>query len=126
MAQNPFFIVVAVISALFGLGFVFVPDAIFSAYGVAASDGARLAARFFGSALIGLAIVYAMARELKSSDALRGLLWGGLAINVIDLGLALAATTGSVMNAMGWASVALHAAMLAGFAYLIFGRPAAA
>jgi hypothetical protein len=126
MAQNPFFIVVAIIAFLFGLGFLFFPDATFSMYGIAATDVGRLAGRFFGSSLIALGIIYYAARDLQEPDVLSGVLWAGLILNIADLVLASVATIGGIMNAMGWASVVLHIVLGAGFGYLIFGRPAEA
>jgi len=124
MTQSPFFVAVAIITALFGLGFLLVPDAVLSLYGATTDDVGRLTGRFFGSALIALAIIYFIARDLAGGAALTGLLWAGLTINVIDLVLVFMGTVGDLLNAVGWASAVLHILLGAGFAYLIFARPA--
>ena len=126
MTQSPFFVAVAIITALFGLGFLLIPDGVLSLYGAATDEAGRLTGRFFGSALIGLAIIYFVAPDMAGGTVLTGLLWAGLIINALDLVLALIGTTGGVLNAVGWASVVLHILLGAGFAYLLFARPAAA
>ena len=49
MQQNPFFIVAAIVSVLFGLAFLFIPDAVAGWYGIAVTDASRLMAQFCGS-----------------------------------------------------------------------------
>ncbi len=125
MQQNPFFVIVAIVTVLFGLAFLFIPDQLASWYGTAAIDNlTRLDGRYLGSTLIGLAIIYFMARDQGASSALTGLLWGGLVANVIELVIVFVATTGSVLNALGWVNVVIHILLGAGFAYLLFVKPA--
>lgn len=124
MTRSPFFIVVAIVTGLFGLGFLFMPDSVLTWYGAATDDAGRLMSRVFGSAAIGLAVIYFMARDLSAGQALTGLLWAGLIVNVLDLILSVIATTGGIMNALGWGQALLHVLLGAGFAYFLFARPA--
>jgi hypothetical protein len=127
MQQSPFFIIVAIVNILFGLAFVIIPDQLASWYGIATVDDVtRLMGRYFGSATIGIAIIYVMARDLGASPALTGLLWAGLVSNVIELVLAFLATTGGVVGTLGWANVVISILLSAGFAYLLFAKPAQA
>ena len=120
MTQSPFFIVVAIVTGLFGLGFLFMPDSVLTWYGATTDDAGRLMSRVFGSAAIGLAVIYFMARDLGAGQALTGLLWAGLIISILDLILAVIATTGDVMNALGWGQALLHILLGAGFGYFAF------
>jgi hypothetical protein len=124
MQQSPFFVVVAVVSALFGLGFLLIPDQLASWYGATTNDLASMMGRFFGSALIAVAIIVFMARDLGASPALTGVLWGGLVLSVIDALLTLWGTAAGVFDALGWVTVIIDVLLAAGFAYLLFVRPA--
>jgi len=125
MQQKPFFVIVAIVLVLFGLGFVFIPDQLATWYGVTAiNDISRLMARLFGSTLIGLAIVYFTARDLGASSALTGLLWGGLVADVIELVLNIMAASSGLVNALGWVMAVIDILFIAGFAYLLFVKPA--
>jgi hypothetical protein len=124
MQQSPFFVVVAVISALFGLGFLLIPDQLAILYGTTGNDLASMMGRFFGSALIAVAIIVFMARDLGASPALTGVLWGGLVLSVIDALLTLWSTSTGLLNALGWVTVIVDVLLAAGFAYLLFVRPA--
>ncbi|MEX0851976.1 MAG: hypothetical protein WD036_01630 [Bauldia sp.] len=124
MTHSPFFIVVAILSALFGLGFLFMPDSVLSWYDAATDDVGRLLARLFGAALICLAVIYFMARDVAAGTVLAGLLWAGLIISVLDLVLTVTATTSGLLNGLGWGQSLLSIVLGAGFAYFLFGKPA--
>jgi hypothetical protein len=124
MRQKPFFILVAIVSALFGLTYFFIPDALMASYGATTNEIGRVQSRYFGLALTGLAIIYFMARDLAPSAALTGLLWGGLLINLIKLALVFDMTASGAINSLGWIAVVLHVLLGAGFAYLIVANPA--
>jgi hypothetical protein len=127
MTQSPFFVVVAIVTAVFGLGFLFAADAVFAWYGVAdVTDATRLTGRYFGGALIGFAIIYTMARDLGAGSSLTGLLWSGLVFNVVGLVLAIMATTAGTINATGWVSVVIHIVLGLGFVYFLFLKPSTA
>lgn len=124
MQQSPFFVVVAIISAVFGLGFLLIPDQLAIWYGAASNDLTSMMGRFFGSALIAVAIIVFMARDLSASPALTGVLWGGLVLSVIDALLTLWSTGTGILNALGWVTLVIDVLLAAGFAYLLFVRPA--
>ena len=124
MSQSPFFIIVAIVSALFGLAFLFIPDQLAVWYGATVDDASRQMGRLFASALIAVTIIYFMARDLGASAALTGLLWGGLVFTVIDVVLDFMATTAGMVNALGWVTLVVHLLLAAGFAYLLFAKPA--
>ena len=124
MTQSPFFIVVAIITVLFGLALLFIPDVLMSWYGATIEgEVGRLLGRVFGAAMIGLAIIYFMARDLAAGMPLTGLLWAGLVVNALHLILSVMATTGGTLSALGWGQALLHLVLGAGFAYLLFVKP---
>ena len=52
MTIKTFFMILAVLAVVHGIGFVLVPDQVASAYGVATSASSRLMAQLFGGALL--------------------------------------------------------------------------
>jgi len=124
MQQSPFFMIVAIVSLMFGVAFLLIPDQLATWYGAAIDDNSRHLGRLFGSALVGLAIIYFMARDLDASPTLTGLLWAGLIVGVIELVLNIMATTSGLVNALGWVTVLIDVLLAVGFAYLLLVKPA--
>jgi hypothetical protein len=123
MSQNGFFVIIAIILALFGLGYLLIPDTVLTWYGAGTDHVGLLMARTCGASLIGLAVVYFMARDLTAGTALTGLLWAGLTANVLLVIVMVIATAGSVLNAVGWGQIVVNILLAAGFAYLLFAKP---
>ena len=112
----------AVLSGIFGLAFVFVPVQLLSYYGNTAGEPLELIGRFFGSALIGLAVMAWWARNAADSDARRALVLGFLAANCIGFIVALMGQLKGMTNALGWSTVAIYLIMTLGFAYFQFQK----
>jgi uncharacterized membrane protein len=121
---SPFFVVAAIVTVLFGLAFLIIPDQIVGWYGVAVDDASRLMGRFFGSALIALAIVIFMARDLGPSPTLTGILWAGLVADGIPALLNLWASATGLVNGLGWVTMVINILFAAGFGYFLFVAPA--
>jgi hypothetical protein len=115
--------VAAVIGLVFALGLILMPAFMGTLYGTGTSPNQLLLARLFGSALLGFGLMNWMARDLDYS-ALRPILFGNLAGDVVGFIVCVMGTLGGVMNSMGWLSVALYLLLSLGFGYLYFmGQP---
>ena len=74
MTIKTFFMILAVLAAIHGIGFVLVPDPIASAYGVATSASTRLMAQLFGGALLAWGLIIWFAKDFRDEAAVRGVL----------------------------------------------------
>lgn len=123
MKLNQFLIVAAIVTGLFGVGFLFAPEQMAAFYGTSFNAGGTVAARVAGASLIALAVMVWSSRDQNSAEMFRGILLGGLVANALDLvTLAYAASNGVVGSGIGWATVVLNLLLGAGFAYFLFGK----
>lgn len=130
MGLRLFLTIVSVVFALLGLGLLFVPEAAMGPYAISLDASGVIMGRIAGGAFVGLAIVFWYARDADMaaamSPALKGVLYGGCAMNVIALIAALWVVIPGQVSAGGWIIVAVHAIFVAGFLYYAdFGRRAA-
>ncbi len=76
MSAKLFLGISAVVAVAYGIGFLFAPEALMSAYGVAINPSAIMEVRFWGATLTGLGIMYWLVRGSADLTALRGILYG--------------------------------------------------
>ena len=112
----------AVLSGIFGLAFVFVPVQLLSYYGSTAGEPLELIGRFFGSALIGLAVMAWWARNAADSDARKALVLGFFVANSVGFIVALTGQLRGLVNTLGWSTVVIYLIMALGFAYFQFQK----
>ena len=78
MTIKTFFTILAVLSFLFGIGFVLAPDQVLANYGIEHSPALALLGRLFGGALVTLGVILWLARDFRDGAAVRAVLIGGL------------------------------------------------
>jgi hypothetical protein len=123
MQRNVFLMIAAVITALFGVALLLFPNEIAAVYGTSFNASGVIVARISGASLLALAIMVWGARDGDAAETMRGILLGGLVVNVCDLVVAYLATSSGVWaSGIGWAQVVLHILLGAGFAYFLFGK----
>jgi hypothetical protein len=111
----------AIVVAIFGIGFVLIPSALASLYGMTLDPAGVLMSRLFGGGFIFEAIVLWFARKTVRSDvACRGIIIGVVVSNTIGFIVCLLATLAGTWNALGWLSVALYLVFALAFAYFLF------
>jgi hypothetical protein len=115
-----FFVVIAVISVLNGIGLVLAPAVVLATYGIGVTTGAVLGFRLLGVTLIAFGLINWFVRESHDWIALRGLLIGGGVGYLLGLTTSLRATTAHIMNGAGWILVATYAILLLGYAYSLW------
>jgi len=121
MKLNYWMIAKAIVVVIFGIGFVLVPSALASLYGMTLDDAGILMARLFGGGFIFEAIVLWMARNTDRDDAAcKGIIIGVVVSNTIGFIVCLLATLAGTWNALGWLSVALYLVFGLAFAYFWF------
>lgn len=117
--------VLAIATAAFGLGFMFLPGPIWSLYGVQLDVDGAFVARMFGTANVGagLLLFWACSTLAKSADA------GGLLAALSLWSIARGAITSSALaagmtNGAGWVFVAYDLALLIIYGLIAVGaRP---
>ena len=77
MTIRMFFTILAVLSFLFGIGFVLAPDQVLANYGIESSPAMALLGRLFGGALLTLGVILWLARDFRDEAAVRAVLIGG-------------------------------------------------
>jgi uncharacterized membrane protein YfcA len=115
-----FFVVIAVISVLNGLGLLLTPSAVLVTYGIAPGPGAELGFRLLGLTLIEFGLINWFVRKSHDWTALRGLLIGGTVGYVLGLIVSLWATLAHLMNSAGWILVVTYAVLLLGYVYSLW------
>jgi hypothetical protein len=108
MTIKTFFMILAVLAAIHGIGFVLVPDPIASAYGVATSASTRLMAQLFGGALLAWGLIIWFAKDFRDEAAVRGVLIATCIADAVSFIVAAMATLAGTMNAMGWVAVLIY------------------
>lgn len=123
MKLTTLFTVYAVVSAIFGLAFVFVPEASLAVYGITLSPGGIPTVRLFGAALLEFALLSWFARKSGDSEARRSIILALFVGEAFGFVVALFGQLSGVVNALGWSTVAVYLLFALGFGYFQFMRP---
>jgi hypothetical protein len=89
MKIKTYFAIFAVLSILFGIGFVLAPGRVLSNYGVENSPAVALMSRLFGGTLLAMAVILWSARDFHDGVALRAVLIGTCIADTVNLVVAL-------------------------------------
>jgi len=114
-----------ILALAFGIGFLFAPARVLSMYGVAAEPTVVLMARFFGSALVQLGLVFYLIRDVSDPTTRRGVVIGSFLGSLAGFVVSLTAQFWGLMNSFGWSTVAIYGLLLLGYGSFVFGRPQA-
>jgi hypothetical protein len=124
MKLETFLTIAAIIAIAFGLGFVAAPALMLTQYGIVASPGTAIMARFFGAVLLNLGLVLFLARRVREPGTRAGIVHGSLVGAVLGLLVAIHGQRIGAVNALGWSTVAVYAFLMLGYAYFAFGKSA--
>jgi hypothetical protein len=121
MTAKAFLIIVAILSAIFGLGMLLIPGECLATLGVTIDVSGDVAGRIAGTALIGLAVGFWYARDADMSGMLspaaKGILYGGCIFNILGVIIAVWATIAGKTGPMGWLLAVIHLVLAVGFIY---------
>jgi hypothetical protein len=124
MTIRTFFAILAVLSVLFGIGFVLAPAQVLANYGIEHSPALALLGRLFGGALLTLGIILWLARDFRDDAAIRTVLVAVLIGDAVNLVVATMGTLSGVVNALGWSTVLIYLFGTAGSGYFLMARKA--
>ena len=125
MALGTLLRLAGLLALAFGIGFLFAPARVLSMYGVAAEPTVVLLARFFGSALVQLGLVFYLIRDVSDPTTRRGVVIGSFLGSLAGFVVSLTAQFWGLMNSFGWSTVAIYGVLLLGYGSFVFGRPQA-
>lgn len=126
MKLNVVMTVNAVVAAVFGLAFVFVPGQLLMQYGVTADAPLKFIGQLFGTALVGYAVLTWSARSAGDSDARKAIVLAMFVGNGVGFIIALIGQLQRVVNSLGWSTVAIYLILALGFASVLLGKRSAA
>jgi hypothetical protein len=119
MTQKNYFSIFAVLSVLFGIGFVLAPDQVLINYGIESSPAIVVMSRLFGGTLLAMAVILWSARDFHDQAAVRAVLIGSGVSDVVNLVVALLAVTSGTVNALGWSTVLIYLCGALGAGYFL-------
>ena len=112
----------AVVTRVFGAGFLAAPGPLLSLYGITGSDAPlMLMTRYFGAALVGYAAAMWGFREVQSDAVQRHAAPWLAAAQVAGLLVSLECVLAGTINALGWSSVAIYGFFAIAWARLAMG-----
>ena len=123
MKLSVYSLIVGIIGLIFGLGMIFLPYQVVSLYGTKLDVGGQFMARYFGSALLGLAVIFLTARNATTFEVLlkKGLL-GAFVFGVSGLLVSIWDRIAGTHNALGWLNVILYGFFAVGWGYYYFKK----
>ena len=104
MKFNTFMLIYAVVSLLFGIGFVLAPALVLSVYGVDADLSFRYIGQLLGAALISLGVLSWSVRSAGDSDVRKAVLSSLLIGEVIGFVLAVIGQITGALNVLTFSS----------------------
>jgi hypothetical protein len=116
-------VVAAAIGAIFGLAFVVASGPLLAIYGITLDKAGTLVGQLFGAALISLAVLNWLARNVTDPAARQAVVLGNLAGDVVGFVVILLGQLAGIANAIGWSNVAIYLLLALGFAYFQFMEP---
>ena len=126
MKLNALFTITAVLSVLFGLGFVLMPATLLSYYGVTTMPEAGLFnSRLLGTAFLSFAIISWLVRNSSGSSELNAIVLAFAVGDIIGFVISLVYQLQGIANALGWSTVAIYLLLGLGFGYFVWKKPGA-
>jgi len=126
MRPNTVFLAGGVIAIAFGLSFLLVPGTVLPMYGAPADAATVLMSRFFGVALLQVGLMLYLLRETRDATTQRSMALAGVVGSVVGVLVSLMGVMGGAVNALGWSTVAIYAALLLGYLRAMRSQPALA
>ena len=124
MKFSTFMVIYALVSAVFGLGFVLMPGQLLPIYGVEPDAALRLIGQFFGAALLSLAILAWLVRNLSDSEARRAIILALFVGETLGFIMAFIGQLNGILNVLGWSVVVVYLVFTLGLAYFQFSKTA--
>jgi hypothetical protein len=120
MKLSTFAMIVTILAAAFGLAFIFIPAQVATFYGVSQEPAGLWVTRYFGAALLFIAMIYwSYSSVSPTAKSWPKLLIFSIVYHVIQLILTTIALLSGVGNSNGWSSVGLYGLLIVGSLYFL-------
>jgi hypothetical protein len=119
MTLKTYFSIFAVLSVVFGIGFVLAPAQVLANYGVESTPALSLMSRLFGGTLLAMAVILWCAKDFRDQAAVRAALIGIGIADAVNLVVALLGVTSGTINALGWSTVLIYLCGALGAGYFL-------
>ncbi|HVS90573.1 MAG TPA: hypothetical protein VHE59_00980 [Mucilaginibacter sp.] len=120
MKLSTFAIIITVLAGAFGLAFILIPARLATFYGMEMSVAGIWMSRYFGAALLLIAMIYwSYSSVTPAAKSWPKLLIFTIIHDVIQLALTTRALLKGVGNSNGWSTVALYALLIIGSLYYL-------
>jgi hypothetical protein len=113
----------AVLSFLFGLGFAVVPAQTLTLYGVTTDAVGLILGRFFGSAMLGYAILTWFAKDVEDPRSRRAIVLALFLSSVLAAIVAVWGQLAGLFNNFGWIGVVMFPLFALAYGYFQFIKP---
>ncbi len=120
--MNTLFVVYLIVEAIFGLGFLIVPDLMMGPLGVTLDETSTTFARLFGSLIISIPVLLFLARKTASQEFKRAVVYCIFIYLLLSTTILLINQIKGLMNPMGWGIVILHMGFMLWFGYYIINQ----
>jgi hypothetical protein len=117
--MNALFLVYLIVEAIFGIGFLFIPDLVMGPMGVTLDETSTTLARMFGSLLISIPVLVFFARKSSSTAFKRGVIYCCFIYLLASTVILVITQIKGLMNDMGWSIVILHLVFMLWFGYYL-------
>ncbi|MBN8981661.1 MAG: hypothetical protein J0I29_10380 [Rhizobiales bacterium] len=122
MPLSLFLLLAALNEAIFGVGFLLVPDMTVAPMGVVLNPAGTMLARILGAALIFMALIFFWIRSVPSSEAKTAVLRAAFIYYVVSAVPIILGITSGLANATAWGTVVIHALLAFGFWHFGFRK----
>jgi len=112
-------ILMAILSLVWGVGFILIPKFFWSLYGIALDLQGVYMSRQLGTLFFMLGLILWLAKEDKGSVALHAIVLGLFIGNTLGFILALIGQLTVEISVMGWIGVLSYLLLATGFGYLV-------
>jgi hypothetical protein len=119
MKVKTLIIIMALLSLIWGAGFILLPTFFWSLYGLALDAGGVYMSRQLGVVFFMLGLILWLARNEHSPVALRAMTTGLFVGNALGFGVALIGQFSARISALGWVGIGSYLLLALGFGYYL-------
>ncbi|MFC2163807.1 hypothetical protein ACFLT2_02275 [Acidobacteriota bacterium] len=123
MKLKTLLVIKALVSLVFGIPILIVPDKLLALFGLTLNADGMFMAREYGGALIGIAALCWFARNSEGARALKAIILFGFYYDLVNLFVSVHAMLSGLMNPLGWGIVAIYLFFTIGFGYFLVRKP---
>ena len=120
--MNALLLVYLIVEAIFGIGFLFVPDFVMGLMGVTLDVTSTTFARLFGTLIISIPVLLFFVRKSVSTEFRSGVVYSIFSYLLLSTIFLLITQLKGLMNPLGWGIVILHFVFMLWFGYYLINQ----